>query len=122
MRRTATLLTLLALAGCTTANLGAGAVENQTQTRSVAGGPESAYREALATASMMRWDVSNSDAVALVFSATTPGNGGRWADRVNVVVRPDSVGSEITVRSNLGQGPNRRYIAEYLDAVEAALR
>lgn len=118
---TSLLVLLFLITGCTTANVGADARENQTQRLASGSAPEEAYGAALRIASEYGWKVASSDSSARVFTAEAPGNMGRWDDTIGVSISENDDGSTITVRSTLGQGPNREHVAGYLSEVAAAL-
>lgn len=114
---------LCLLAGCTTANVGSQARENQTQRRTFNAPPEEAYVAAVQVAADYGWKITSSDPAARVFAAEAPGALSRWPDEVSVIVAPhgDPPGSQVTVRSGLGQGPNHRHVQAYLDELGTAL-
>ena len=104
----------LALSACTTANIGPGAEANQTQAIELDAAPTDAYALAMREAAGFGWTVKNSSDSALLFTAEAPGSIGRWDDEVTVSVDAAGSGSLVTVRSGLGQGPNRRHVADFI--------
>ena len=116
------LLAVIALSGCAFgANYGADAEANKTQSRVLAYPAQEVYEAALQLAVEMNWGVSMNNDDLFLFQAETPLVMTRWADEVSIVVREEEGASNIRVRSWLGQSPNRNYISEYLDALEAKL-
>jgi hypothetical protein len=77
-----------------------------------------AYSLAFKTALEMRWTIINSDTDMHSFSAKTPGELSRWEDEVNVIVENINDNSVITVLSNLGHEPNRKYIESYIESIK----
>jgi len=105
---------LLLISACTTANVGAGAEGNQTQVVTLDLPPSEAYRTAAQEAVAYGWTVENSDPATGLIRATYEGALSRFGDTVTIAVAPAPGGATVTVRSTLGQGPNRRHVAGYL--------
>ena len=121
MRKVTFAVLFTLLFGCTTANIGSKAGENQTQSITVAAGYDVVFRAAAQTASLMKWEISQSDANTGVISAKYEGSLRRWGDEVSILINAVDNGTRITVRSKLGQKPNRDYVKEYLDNLRASL-
>lgn len=115
-------IVLILLTGCTTANVGSNAAENQTQELMLDGvAYEQAFRAAAQAAAAIQWQIASSDRDTGVISASYDGTISRWGDNVNIMVSESGTGSRVTVRSNLGQRPNRNHVAEYLDMLRASV-
>lgn len=95
-------------------NFGDNAEANKTQVLEVNSSFEVAYRTAIQVAAAKNWSVKNSDIDAGFFRAETPGSMRVWSDEVSVTITEDGEKAIITVRSNLGQEPNRKIISEFL--------
>ncbi len=113
-------LLLLMLTSCTAANVGKSAADNQTQQVTLLRAIDDAYTDAIQAASAMQWDVTHSEKAAYLIQATTPGTPLRWTDNVSITMAPAGDSVKITVRSKLGQKPNRAHVAEYLERVAGA--
>lgn len=103
-------------------NYGADAEANKTQTLEIDTTLEQAYRTAIQVAAEQSWNIQNSDSDAGFFRAETPGSMRAWQDEVNVTIAERGGVVRITVKSNLGQAPNRRIVADFLNSVEGKLR
>lgn len=114
------LVLLLLLTSCTTANIGKDAVSKQTQDITLLRAIDDAYTDAVQTASSMQWNITHSEKAAYLIQAETPGNALRWKDEVSVTLQARGDSVRITVRSKLGNEPNRKHIAEYLKNVAGA--
>lgn len=96
-------------------------VENTTQVKEFEIDAKEVYKSALQTAMEFNWNVSMSDADAMVFNATTPGVMSRWEDLVNVMITEKNGVATLTVKSKLGHAPNKRHVVEYLNSVAEKL-
>lgn len=121
-RNLAFLIILIALSGCaTTANYGSDAEANKTQTRTFKSTFDSVYRSAVQVAAEQNWSIKSSDKDAGYFMAETPGSMRVWSDEVNVTISEEDGHIKVTVKSNLGQKPNRDVVLKYLTALEIRL-
>lgn len=120
MLKNTILIAILVLTGCTTANVGKQAEVNQTQHVTMLRAIDDAYTDAIQVASSMRWNITHSEKAAYLVQATTPGTPLRWQDEVSVTLAAVGDSTKITVRSKLGQEPNRKHVAEYLKKVTGA--
>lgn len=101
-------------AACSTANIGPGAAERQTQTAVYEAEYDDVYRAAVQQAGDMQWAVIYSDKDAGAIRIATPQTMGQWADTVAVSLMPTDSGTVVTIRSTLGQSPNRENVKRYL--------
>ncbi|XWN36278.1 MAG: hypothetical protein ROO71_09980 [Balneola sp.] len=117
------LLVLLTISGCAaSSNFGDDAEANKTQTRTFESSSfDSVYRAAVQVAASQNWSIKNSDKDAGYFSAETPGSMRAWSDEVNVTISEENDQIIVTVKSNLGQKPNRDIVSKYLIALETRL-
>lgn len=116
------LMFLTILSGCaTTANYGSDAEANKTQTRTFESTFDLVYRAAVQVAAEQNWSIKNSDKDAGYFLAETPGSMKVWSDEVNVTISEDEDHIKLTVKSNLGQKPNREVVSKFLTALEQRL-
>jgi len=121
-RNVAFLMFLAILSGCaTTANYGSDAEANKTQTRTFESTFDSVYRAAVQVAAEQNWSIKNSDKDAGYFLAETPGSMKVWSDEVNVTISEEEDHIKLTVKSNLGQKPNREVVSKFLTALEQRL-
>lgn len=121
-RNLATLVALTILSGCAaTANYGSDSEANKTQIRTFESTFDSVYRAAIQVAAEQNWSIKNSDKDAGYFMAETPGSMKVWSDEVNVTISEEDGGIKVTVKSNLGQKPNREVVSKYLTALEKRL-
>lgn len=117
------LVVLISLSSCaTTSNFGADAEASKTQTRTFESSSfDSVYRAAVQVAAEQNWSIKNSDKDAGYFMAETPGSMRVWSDKVNVTMSEEDGQIIVTVKSNLGQKPNRDIVSKYLSALEIRL-
>ncbi len=116
------LLVFTLLSGCaTTANYGADAEANKTQTRTFDSTYDSVYLAEVQVAAEQNWSIKNSDKDVGYFMAETPGGMRVWSDKVNVTILEVQGQIKVTVKSNLGQKPNRDLVQKYLIALETRL-
>ena len=108
-----------AFIGCAVSeNFGENAEANKTQQIELTASFEVAYRTAVQVAAEKNWSIKNSDSSAGFFRAETPSSARVWSDEVNVTITDEGDNIKITVRSNLGQEPNRRVVSEFLTEVK----
>ncbi|MEQ9309517.1 MAG: hypothetical protein RLN90_08690 [Balneolaceae bacterium] len=72
-------------------------------------------------AAEQNWNIKNSDKDAGYFMAETPGSMRVWSDEVNITILEKEDHIKVTVKSNLGQNPNREVVLKYLTALEIRL-
>ena len=115
------LVWFLLATGCTTANIGPNAAASQTQTATLHGSYEDAFRAAAQVAASMKWNITSSDTDTGVISAKYSGTPGRWGDEVSILIAQSGEAVTVTVRSSLGQRPNREHVGQYLKNLSAEL-
>ena len=117
------LAVLISLSSCAaSSNFGADAEANKTQTLTFESSSfDSVYRAAVQVAAEQNWSIKNSDKDAGYFMAETPGSMRVWSDKVNVTMSEEDGQIIVTVKSNLGQKPNRDIVSKYLEALEIRL-
>ena len=119
IRNLAFLIALTILSSCAlTANYGPDAKENKTQIRTFESTFDSVYRAAVQVAAEQNWSIKNSEKSAGYFMAETPRSMKAWSDEVNVTISEEKGLIKVTVKSNLGQKPNREVVSKYLTALE----
>ena len=104
-------------------NFGEKADSSKTQVRIFNSTYEDVYKLAIQTAGERNWTIKHSDFKAGFFSAHYPQTLKNWDDQVNVSIHDnlnDSI--TITVKSNLGQSPNRKIVADFLNALEDKIK
>jgi hypothetical protein len=102
-------------------NFGENAEVNKTQQIEINTSFENAYRTAIQVAAERNWSVKNSDSSAGFFRAETPGSARVWSDEVNVTIIEEEGKTKITVRSNLGQEPNRKIVSDFLTDLKSRI-
>jgi hypothetical protein len=123
IRNLSLLIVLSIFTGCAaTANYGSDADANKTQSRTFESTFDSVYRAAVQVAAEQNWSIKNSDKDAGYFLAETPGSMKVWSDEVNVTISEEADQITVTVKSNLGQKPNRELVSKYLTELENRLR
>lgn len=118
MKRLLPLFLLIILSSCATLNRNF--AKNRTQTIEVDKSLEQAYQLAYKNAVDLDWDFIHSDAKKHTFTAKTRRSENREEETVNVYVKKTDKGSEIKVKSNLGNDSNKDYIKSYLDSLTKA--
>ena len=112
------LLFALINSGCAVSdNFGENSEANKTQVLEISTSFEVAYRTAIQVAAAKNWSVKNSDINAGFFRAETPSSLRVWSDEVSVTLVEDGEKIIITVRSNLGQEPNRKIVSDFLSEI-----
>jgi uncharacterized FlaG/YvyC family protein len=123
IRTLSVFITLVVLSGCAlTANYGSNSDENKTQTQTFKATFDSVYRSAIQVAAEQNWSIKNSDKDAGYFMAETPGSLKVWSDEVNVTISEKQDQVVVTVKSKLGQKPNREIVTKYLTALKKRLK
>ena len=118
---TALILTFIISSCAVSENFGENAEANKTQQIEINTSFENAYRTAIQVAAERNWSVKNSDSAAGFFRAETPGSARVWSDEVNVTIIEEGGKTIITVRSNLGQEPNRKVISDFLTDLKSRI-
>lgn len=113
-------LIMLVLLGCATTKTHSD--ENTTQKIKLSDvSPKKVYQTALKMALQQNWDIKMKDSENYMFQAETPKSMNKWSDDVSVYITENGK-TIMTIKSNLGHKPNRKFIKTYKKQVSKRLK